>query len=252
VDFGEAIANMMASHQSNRSHLHLKDVQDTFARIEHEKGEGSAYRRKALLIGLLSNASPIEAKWISKIITSEMRHGVNLGIFIDALALLTDETRANVETALMLLGDPDELAYGMMRYGRQFTSRLSPTVFKPLRPMLAEQAPDPKYAFETWAGNLIAEIKLDGLRAQVHKRSNDIKIFSRSLRDITEHLPEIVAKCRQTISAYEVILDGEVIATDQDDKPLPFQTLSKRITAEALPRGLVEAFSSRSISLMSF
>jgi len=245
VDFGEAVAEMMASVRKTSSRLSLKDVEHFFENIQAQSGQGSTLRRKALLTRLLSQVSSSEAKWIAKIVTSEMRHGVNLGIFIDALAILAGTPREIIEDAVMVTGNPDELACDLLREGRDFLTRLTPSVFTPLRPMLAEQAEDPRDAFDQMEGDLIAEMKLDGLRAQVHKRGQEVRIFSRSLRDLTEHLPEIVDVCRQSIFADEAILDGEVIATDKVGNPLPFQILSKRITAEVLPLGLPEDFDLR-------
>ncbi len=247
VDFGESIYKIMLSGAAKKpsSSFTLNEIEQDFLQLEAQVGKGSSERRMAILTNLLSKLNPLEAKWLAKIVVSEMRHGVNVGILIDALTLLTGEPRSDVETALMLLGEPEELAFGVLKHGAGFLGTIAPAVFRPLRPMLAEQAQNLDEAYAQMEGTLQAEIKLDGLRAQIHKKGCEVRIFSRSLRDLTLHPEEVATIAKENISAKEAILDAEVIAVDEKGSPLPFQRLSKRITADVLPLGFAREFEFR-------
>jgi DNA ligase-1 len=134
----------------------------------------------------------------------------------------------------MFRGAIDEVAEGVFRDGSRYLESVSPEIFRPVRPMLAQPSQSVDEALETMDQVCALEYKLDGARIQIHKQGEKVRLFSRSLRDLTDNLPEVADRCVELVSAGNAILDGEVIAIGPGGEPLPFQTLSKRITAGAL------------------
>src|SRR5512136_2295109 len=111
--------------------------------------------------------------------------------------------------------------------------KFRPRVGHPLKPMLAQSANDVADAFAKMPGGQIAlEYKLDGARVQIHKRGDEIKIFSRHLTDLTGSVPEVVDPARRELRARDAIVEGEVIALTADGRPRPFQDLMRRVGRE--------------------
>jgi DNA ligase-1 len=241
VDSGEAVYEVVKAYGTGRPEgLSIRQVFGYFERIRSAEGAGSAAQKKNLLADLLSKLTPMEAKWMAKIVTGEMRHGVSEGLMIDAVASLADAQRSQIETAFMFTGAIEEVAAGVLRKGAGYLAGITPRIFRPIRPMLAEPCDTVGEALEIMGRACVFEYKLDGARVQIHKDGEAVRVFSRALRDLTPNLPEITDLSRSAVKASKAILDGEVIATSRDGKPLPFQRMSKRITAEALPLGFPE------------
>jgi DNA ligase-1 len=242
VDGGEAVHAVMEAYGPKRTrHFSIKQVWSYFKTIAAARGNGSATRRRNILVELLAGMNPVEAKWATKIVGGEMRHGVSEGLMIDAIAGLGEVERTQVETAFMFTGAIEQVAEGVLRQGAAYLAGVGPTIFIPVRPMLAEPCDTVEQALEAMSGACVFEYKLDGARVQIHKQGDEVMIFSRSLRSLTSNLPEIADICRSRVKADTAILDGEAIATSSDGEPLPFQKMSKRITAEPLPLGFAES-----------
>jgi DNA ligase-1 len=207
--------------------LDLLAVASSFEAIAAARGTGSRRRKLEILRGLFALASPSEQGLISSIVHGEMRLGFQEGLLPDAIALASGVPVALVRRALLFVSDPAVVAALALRDGEAGVSAVSLRLFVPLLPMLAEPVADLEAALRLHGGRSALEYKYDGARVQIHKRGDEVRIWSRRLTEVTGSLPEIVALAR-SLPAAEAILDGEVVATGADGRPLPFQELMRR------------------------
>ncbi|MCX8170914.1 MAG: ATP-dependent DNA ligase, partial [Candidatus Bathyarchaeota archaeon] len=208
--------------------LTILEVKRIFEHIAEVKGQGSKERKERLLEALFSHTSPIEAKYIVKIIIGEMRTGFQEGLMEAAVSRAFSIPLKEVQTASMLVGDISEVAHVAKKLGRSGVLNLGFKVFRPVKPMLAHMASSLNEVFKEHGGETALEYKLDGARIQIHVANGDVKIFSRRLTDVTKSLPEAVDLVRSEVKAREAILEGEVIAVNDEGKPMPFQHLMRR------------------------
>ncbi len=209
--------------------LSLLEVRHTFESIAEASGSGSRERKERLIETLLSQASPLEAKYLVKIMIFEMRTGFSEGLMEVAVAKAFDIPLEKVQTASMLTGDIGETASVLKTKGKEGIAQLGFRVFRPIKPMMAQMAGDANETLKEADGAMAFEYKLDGARIQIHKSGNEVRVYSRRLTDVTESLPEIVDLVRREIGAEEAILEGEVIAMSKDRvSPLLFQHLMRR------------------------
>lgn len=234
VDFGDAVAQWLASHQwkPQGEPLQILDVYHTYEEIADATGTGSRVRKDELLADLFRRASVVEIKYITKQVSGEMRVGVSEGSLLDALARNTDIPAATIRRANQLGGDVGAVAYAAIALGEKGLKKLSLKVGSPLKPMLAQSAETVADALEEIAPPLAFEYKLDGARLQIHKRGDDIKLFSRHLSDISASLPEVAELVRKAVKSKSAILEGEVIAIDAKGRTRPFQILMRRVGRE--------------------
>ena len=209
--------------------LSLLEVRHTFENIAEASGFGSRQRKERLIETLLSQASPLEAKYLVKIMIFEMRTGFSEGLMEMAVAKAFDVPLEKVQTASMLAGDIGETASVLKTKGKEGIAQLGLRVFRPIKPMMAQMAGDANETLKEAGGSMAFEYKLDGARIQIHKSGDEVRVYSRRLTDVTESLPEIVDLVRREIRATEAILEGEVIAMSKDRvSPLLFQHLMRR------------------------
>ncbi|MEM2842150.1 MAG: ATP-dependent DNA ligase [Thermoproteota archaeon] len=209
--------------------LTILQVRDYFERIAKTSGKGSREVKERLLSTLLNNASPLEAKYIVKNIFGEMQTGVaEGGLMLEAIAKLSGSSIEDVRRASMFLGNLGEVAEVALNRGREGLRRLEVVLFKPVKPMLGEMAYSVEEVFQNLEGKVAFEYKFDGARVQIHKRGEDVRIFTRRLSEVTRSLLEIVGQVKDELRAESAILDGEVIALDSSGRPLPFQDLMRR------------------------
>ena len=208
--------------------LTILEVRRIFEAIAQACGVGSREKRERLVETLLGKASPIEAKYLVKIMIGEMRTGFHEGLMELAVSKAFGIPEKIVQRAVMIRGDIGEVAYIAKTGGKEELSRLGFRIFHPVKPMLAQTAENVEEAIKEHGGKTAFEYKLDGARIQIHKLGQEVRIFSRRLTDVTASLPEIVELIRSEINAKEVIMEGEVIAVGEDGSPLPFQHLMRR------------------------
>ncbi|MEM2455001.1 MAG: ATP-dependent DNA ligase [Candidatus Bathyarchaeia archaeon] len=208
--------------------LTILEVRKVFESMAEAKGEGSREKKERLLEGLFSRATPLEAKYLTKIIIGEMRTGFQEGLMENAVAEAFSIPLRDVQLASMVSGDISEVAYLCKKYGRNGIANLGFRIFRPVKPMLAQMAADLKEVFEEHGGKTALEYKLDGARVQIHLSDGNVRVFSRRLTNVTKSLPEVVSLIRDEVNAKEAILEGEVIAVGEDLKPMPFQHLMRR------------------------
>jgi len=206
--------------------LTVAEVDDALSAVAAASGAGSTGERRRLLAGLLGRAGASERDFLLRLLTGELRQGALEGIMAEAIAHAADLPPDRVRRALMLSGDLAAVAAAALERGEAGLAGFSIELFRPLLPMLASPAEDPAEAVER-LGEAAFEYKLDGARVQVHRRGDDVRVFSRGLNDVTGSAPELVAAVA-ALPARELILDGEAIALRPDGRPQPFQVTMRR------------------------
>jgi DNA ligase-1 len=202
--------------------LTVTEVADTVDRLAGISGAGSQARRRDEVNRLFARATDSEQRLLRGLFTGEVRQGALAGVLTEAIAKATGIDLAQVRRALLLSGDLAVVAAHALTGGAAALSEFALQVGRPLAPMLAQSAPDVGEALTITGTPAMADVKLDGVRIQVHRSGDDVRVFSRSLDDLTGRMPEIVETVR-AIPATELVLDGEALAFDKTGRPQPFQ-----------------------------
>ncbi|WEG09978.1 ATP-dependent DNA ligase [Microbacterium horticulturae] len=208
--------------------LTIADVDAAFEELAAASGPGSGQRRERVLRELAERATASEWDLVVRAMLGELRTGALQGVLLDAVARAADADPAVVRRAAMLWGDVGETA--ALALGGGDLSAVGLRVGRPVMPMLAATAATVAEAMAT-TGEASVEYKLDGARIQVHRHGDDVRVFTRSLADITHRVPEIVDAVR-ALPVHDVILDGETLSLDDDGAPRPFQDTMARFGAD--------------------
>jgi len=208
--------------------LTILEVRRNLEAIAETAGYGSRERKERILETLLGTATPLEVKYIVKVLIGEMRTGFYEGLMELAVSEAFNIPHDVVRTASMLTGDIGEVATKAKVQGKEGVLKLQFRIFRPVKPMLAQTAEDLDEIIKEHGGKTALEYKLDGARIQIHKSEDTVRIFSRRLSDVTLSLPEIVQLIRNEVRVGEAILEGEVVAVGEDGSPLLFQHLMRR------------------------
>jgi DNA ligase 1 len=208
--------------------LRIEDVYDTLGRIAQASGSKSRDRKLSLLQTILTQASPVEAEFLTRMLLGEMRIGVVEGVLLDAIAEASGVSRELVRRTNMLHGDLGDVANLAMSRGVPALERISLRLFVPVKPMLAEMADDPEQVLAEHKDGTAFEYKFDGARIQIHRKGDVVRVFSRRLTDVTDSIPEIVEFAKTGVKASEFLIEGEVVATGAAGRPIPFQDLMRR------------------------
>jgi DNA ligase-1 len=216
--------------------LTLHDVDATLTTLEGVGGTGSTAERTRLARELFARATAPEQGFLRSLIAGELRQGALAGVLIEAIAKAAELPPAAVRRALLLAGDLPAVGAIALQGGLPALEAIRIEVGRPLAPMLAGSAPDAATAIER-LGSAAAEWKLDGIRVQIHLHDGEVSIFTRSLDDVTERLPELVEMAR-ALPVRSLILDGEAIALGPDGRPLPFQVTASRAARRSGTSGL--------------
>jgi DNA ligase 1 len=206
--------------------LTVADVDAAFERIGALTGAGSQAARREALVDLFARATASEGEFLRRLLGGELRQGALEGVMVQALARAAGANPAAVQRAFMLRGDLAAVAEAALREGPGALDRFNLEVGRPVRPMLARPAKDVDEALER-LGEAAVEWKLDGARVQIHRRDDDVRVYTRSLDDVTARVPEIV-EATLALPARTAVLDGEAIALRADGRPEPFQVTSSR------------------------
>ena len=207
--------------------LSLLEVDKTFEQIATTTGRGSPGERARLLRDLLTRATADEQDFLLRLLAGELRQGALEGVLIEAVARAGNASAATVRRAVMMAGALAPVTRALFEEGESGLAGFSVQLFRPVQPMLAHTASDIDEALTNLQQDVALEWKLDGARIQVHKAGDEIKVFSRNLRDVTSAVPEVV-ETAQALRAHDVILDGEVIALRTDGAPETFQRTMQR------------------------
>ncbi|MFG1608825.1 ATP-dependent DNA ligase [Actinoplanes sp. NPDC049265] len=207
--------------------LTVRAVDDAIAEISVVAGAGSQARRRELLGALFGAATADEQRLLVGLFGGELRQGAQAGLLADAVAKAAAVPLTAVRRALLLSGDLKQVAVAALGGGAAALGEFSLRVGTPLTPMLAQSAPDVAAALLATGAPATVDVKLDGIRIQVHRSGDDVSVFTRSLDDVTARLPDVVAAVRR-LPGRELVLDGEAMALDVSGRPRPFQETSSR------------------------
>lgn len=192
----------------------------------------SVDKKKAELAELISSATPLEARYVTRTILSTLRLGVGESTVRDALAqaFFEGENKEEIQRAFDVTNDFEEVANECKNKDLEALKNKKVRLFRPISSMLAKKVDSISEAFETVGKPAAIDYKYDGFRAQIHKEGDEVKIFSRRLEDVTNQFPDVKEYVRELIESEKVIIDTEIVGYDPETKGnIPFQKLSKRI-----------------------
>ncbi|SEQ16789.1 DNA ligase-1 [Lentzea xinjiangensis] len=210
--------------------LAVAEVDVALAEVAVTSGKGSAQRRVDLLLGLFGRATEEEQDFLRRLLTGELRQGALEGVMLDAIASAADVPGETVRRAFMLSGRLPETAVAALAGGAAELEAFRLEVGRPLRPMLASPAESLDEALDE-LGGCVVEHKLDGARIQVHRSGDEVHVYTRTLREITKTVPELVELVRG-LPCTSVVLDGETLALTDEGRPRPFQETMSRFGAQ--------------------
>ena len=212
---------------ASSSSVDLRDVDAVFDKLASVRGKNSGSERARLMGDLFARATAEEQAFLAALMIGEVRQGALEGVMLEAIAKAAVLPVDKVRRAVMLAGDLGAVARAVRGDDREAAlSQYQLEIFRPVQPMLSDSAPTLGLAMS--AGVPVAiEWKLDGARIQVHRRDEQVAVYTRNLNDVTAAVPEVVAAVR-ALPARELILDGEVIALAPDGRPHSFQITMRR------------------------
>jgi DNA ligase 1 len=216
--------------------LTVVDLDLAIGELQATTGTGSGRRRRRLLEELLGRATEDEAAFVKRLFTGELRQGALAGLMADAIAKAAGAPADLVRRALMLSGDLTRTAEIAMTTGEAGLRRVGFEIFRPILPMLASTAETVQEAVSSFERASV-EWKLDGIRIQIHRRGDEVRIYTRNLNEITHALPGIADAVRR-LSVAQAVLDGEALWMS-DEGPAAFQDTVSQIDADAPPEGIV-------------
>ena len=219
-------------------------VYDTLLKISKLEGKGSQDMKMKYISSLLNDATPIESKFVLKILLGTLRLGIAENTVMDALAIAftgKKENREIVENAYNVSSDLGKVSEVLATEGLDGILKFNTSLFSPIRPMLADRVKSEQDAIKKIENEFAVEYKLDGERAQIHKKNNEIILFSRSLENITKYYPDIVEKISNSINANEGIFEAEIVAINESTGNfLPFQELMHRRRKHKLEQAILD------------
>lgn len=248
-DVGDTAREAMKTRNQNTlfsQDMTVDRVFSTLYKIAKTTGSGSQEMKLRLVSSLLNETTPREARYIMKFLMGTLRLGIADFTVLDSLSIAFTNDKSNrslLEGAYNVSGDLGMVAKELACNGIESVRSIQITLFKPIRPMLAERASSIEEGLNRMEGVAGAEYKLDGERVQIHKGKDHhrgkvkatiadgarVELFSRRLENITSHYPDVVQAIRKMDSLKEVILEGEIVAVDASTSEyLPFQELMHR------------------------
>ena len=246
-DLGETASNMLKQKTQttfSTETITLEKVYETLFKIANLGGKGSQDLKMKYISSLLNGATPIEAKFLLKILLGTLRLGIAENTVMDALAIAftgKKENRIQIENAYNVSSDLGKVSEIVLREGLDGIKKFQISLFNPIRPMLADRVKSEKEAIDKISGEFAAEYKLDGERAQIHKQKNKIILFSRRLENITQYYPDIVDNIGKFLNTNEGIFEAEIVAINENSGEfLPFQELMHRRRKHKLEKAVLE------------
>ncbi|QES45549.1 ATP-dependent DNA ligase [Streptomyces venezuelae] len=207
--------------------LTVRGVDEALTAIGAVAGAGSQGERKRLVGELMGAATEDEQRFLIGLLTGEVRQGALDAVAVEGLAVATEIPSDAVRRAVMLAGSVSPVAQALLAEGAEALDEFRLTVGRPILPMLAHSAGSVAEGIDK-LGACAVEEKLDGIRVQVHRDGDDVRVYTRTLDDITDRLPELTAAALG-LDGSHFILDGEVIALGADGRPRPFQEIAGRV-----------------------
>ena len=210
----------------------LERVYETLFKIAKLEGKGSQDLKMKHISSLLNDATPLEAKFVLKILLGTLRLGVAENTVMDALAIAftgKKENKERIENAYNVSSDLGKVSQIVATNGIDGIKKFKISLFSPIRPMLADRVKSEKEAIKKMPELFSAEYKLDGERVQIHKQANKIILFSRRLENITQYYPDIVENIGKSLNVHEGVFEAEIVPINENTGEfLPFQELMHR------------------------
>jgi DNA ligase 1 len=228
--------------------LTVKGVHKTLVEIANTTGAGSQEGKQRLLARILLEATPLEARYITRTVAGRLRLGVADMTFLDALAAWhvghgvksvaemeaqkraeLEDVRRRLERAYDMRSDLAVVAAALADGGMKAVDQLDIQPGTPVRPMAAERLKTIPEILERMEGRLQMEYKYDGLRIQAHVPARgEVRLFSRRLENLTAQFPDVAASLREHLKGRDCIVEGEAIALGDDGRMRPFQDIARR------------------------
>ena len=210
----------------------LERIYETLFRIAKLGGKGSQDLKMKYISSLLNDATPLEAKFVLKILLGTLRLGIAENTIMDALAIAftgKKENKEQIENAYNVSSDLGKVSLLIATDGIDEIKKFKISLFSPIRPMLADRVKSEKEAIKKMSEIFAAEYKLDGERVQIHKQANEVVLFSRRLENITQYYPDIVENVKKSLSVNEGVFEAEIVPVNENTGEfLPFQELMHR------------------------
>ncbi len=237
-DLGEVAEEMVEEKTQQRlmeKKLTAEMIMDKLEKVAlMGEGDGESVSmdtKRKEVADMISSAEPEEARYVTRTFLQNMRLGVGEGIVRDALseAFFNGEHAEDIQRAYNFTNDFTQVAEACRESIEEVRS-LDMEILQPVNSMLARKVDTIEEGFETVGRPAAIDYKYDGMRAQVHVKDGEVKVFTRRLEDVTKQFPDVAKAVKQNLSAEEAIIDTEIVAYDPDDHSMiPFQQLSKRI-----------------------
>jgi DNA ligase-1 len=254
-DIGETAQNLLAKRKQvtfGQKTLTVERVYETLDKMAKTTGSGAVDTKMSLLCGLLTDATPKEAKYLLRTVTGNLRLGIADMTVLDALAIAFGggkEAREQLERAYNISSDLGRVANVVADKGLEAIEKIEVVTFEPIRPMLAERLSSPEEILDKFGGKCVAEYKYDGERIQAHKKGTKVVLYSRRLEDISAQYPDAAELVKENVKAKEAIVEGECVAVDVETGEMrPFQELMHR----RRKYGIEEAMQEYPVSLFLF
>jgi DNA ligase-1 len=253
-DLGLAAERLLAELGGSRpATLEVGVVFEGLHQVAQAQGEGSQGRKLAGLVGLLTQATPLEARYLLRTVTGTLRLGIGTATILDALAEVYAggrKARPVLERAYNICSDLSLVAATLAAGGLAEVERMEVRAGNPVRPMLAQRMSSTAEILAKLGGTCAAEYKYDGIRVQAHRTSDGLlELYTRRLDRVSTQFPEVVELLDQSLGPREAILEGEVVAFDPASGELrPFQDVMFR----RRKYGITEAVSDYPVSLFCF
>jgi DNA ligase 1 len=236
VGIGHSTIYGIERRPAREASLTIDDLDHAIADVQGMTGSGSGGRRKHILGELLGRATDQEADFVRRLFTGELRQGALAGLMVDAISKAAGVSGELARRALMLSGDLTRTAEVAITKGEDGLRAVGFEIFRPILPMLASTAAGVREAVASFDRSSV-EWKLDGIRIQIHRRDEEIRIYTRNLNDITRTLPGIVAAVR-LLPVNQAVFDGEALWMSEQG-PAAFQDTVSQIDTAAPPQGIV-------------
>lgn len=207
--------------------LTVRDVDTAVSELAAVAGAGAGAWRRRIVDSLLGQATEAEQAFLRSLLSGEVRQGALDAVALEGVAAAAGVPAAELRRAVMLDGSLPRVAAAVLADGAQALRAVTLRVGRPVQPMLAGTAASVAEALAA-LGPCAVEEKLDGIRVQVHREGDEVRVYTRSLDEITDRLPE-VAELARSLPGERFILDGEVIGQTADGRPVPFQEVASRV-----------------------
>ena len=236
-DLGDAAEQMIENKKQQRlmtTELTVEKVMERLQKVSEMEKQGisqsvSQDKKKKMLADLLSSAEPEEARYLARMMLENLRIGIGEGTVRDALdsAFLQSENSELIQQAYDYSNDFRRVAKAS-REGVNKLEKIDLELFRPVKSMLAQKVENIEEGFETVGEPAAVDYKYDGLRAQIHVKDGEVKIFTRRLENITDQFPDVKKYVEEQVDSENCIIDSEIVGM-KDGEVIPFQRLSKRI-----------------------